>query len=370
MDFYLRCNALKCRCQLKEQAVVTTCSHIFCPTCAGTLRLSSSTAGERHCPACQTFLVNPDDVVITVLNPTEDYKTSVLSGLDPNTIMECAGRAFLFWTYQTTQEIYYQEFLAKTLADKYTGLNTQMDKVVHNANTEISTLQARLSDMQATHEQLQKKNQELVDLYREKCKKFTQITNLYNLLKSRTMRSHLQTAASDSVSQALDSLGASRNDPTSSISNRRIGQSIPPQASSYRQQNIFPVNQEGVEQLHRYQRSGTGSSKGTRKKSDASAMPPPSLPGNPKRREVVPMTPQHRTRLTGQPLPSTGMPHLPPNSVVLERPRPRPIEPSSLVNEHISMNRGNPQLNPQIPTHGQTGNGPLATRTFFDSTII
>ncbi|QMW29046.1 hypothetical protein G4B84_004381 [Aspergillus flavus NRRL3357] len=28
MDFYLRCNALKCRCQLKEQAVVTTCSYV------------------------------------------------------------------------------------------------------------------------------------------------------------------------------------------------------------------------------------------------------------------------------------------------------------------------------------------------------
>lgn len=136
--------------------------HIFCPTCASTLDLSSATNGERHCPACQTILVNPDDVVITALNPTEDYKTSVLSGLDPNTIMECAGRALLFWTYQTTQEMcvvlaaarhycvltansYYQEFLAKTLTDRYTGLNTQMDKVIHNANTEISTLQTRLS---------------------------------------------------------------------------------------------------------------------------------------------------------------------------------------------------------------------------------
>ncbi|KAJ1706336.1 cyclin [Aspergillus flavus] len=365
MDFYLRCNALKCRCQLKEQAVVTTCSHIFCPTCASTLGLSSATNGERHCPACQTILVNPDDVVITALNPTEDYKTSVLSGLDPNTIMECAGRALLFWSYQTTQEIYYQEFLAKTLTDRYTGLNTQMDKVIHNANTEISTLQTRLSDMQATHEQLQKKNQELVDLYREKCKKFSQITNLYNLLKSRAMRSHMQTAASDSVSQALNSLGASRNDPSASASNRPLGPLMPMQTPSHRQKNIFPVDQEGVEQLHRYQRSGTGSSKGTKKRTDTSAMPPPSLPGNPRHQEV-PITPQHRTRLTGQSLPSTGMPHLPPNSVVLERFRDEPIATSSLANNHPSMNEGRPQLQ----TRGQTGNGPPGTRTFFDSTII
>ena len=51
-------------------------------------------------------LPNPDDVVSTQLNPTEDYKTSVLSGLNPSIIMECAGRGLSFWTYQSTQEMY------------------------------------------------------------------------------------------------------------------------------------------------------------------------------------------------------------------------------------------------------------------------
>jgi E3 ubiquitin-protein ligase CCNP1IP1 len=145
--------------------------------------------------------------------------------------------------------------------------------------------------MQATHEQLQKKNQELVDLYRDKCKKFTQITNLYNLLKSRAMRSHLQTAASDSVAQALNSLGAKRNGPSTSASNRPLGAAILPPTLSSRQQNIFPVEQEGVEQLHRHQRSGTGSSKGVRgvnKKADTAAMPPPSRSGNTRSRKSYP----------------------------------------------------------------------------------
>lgn len=56
-------------------------------------------------------LTNPDDVVVANLNPTEDYKTSVLSGLSPNIIMECAGRALSFWTYQTTQEMSVEEAL-------------------------------------------------------------------------------------------------------------------------------------------------------------------------------------------------------------------------------------------------------------------
>jgi E3 ubiquitin-protein ligase CCNP1IP1 len=108
--------------------------------------------------------VNPDDAASTVLNPSEDYKTSVLSGLDPNTIMECASRALVFWAYQTTQEMYvllsfpidfcvdfltgdrfYQEYLGKSLTEKYSTLNTHMDRVIHNANTEISALQAKLN---------------------------------------------------------------------------------------------------------------------------------------------------------------------------------------------------------------------------------
>ena len=61
---------------------------------------------NRACPACKTNLPNADDAVSTSVNPTEDYKTSVLCGLNPTTIMECAGRAISFWAYQCTQNMY------------------------------------------------------------------------------------------------------------------------------------------------------------------------------------------------------------------------------------------------------------------------
>jgi hypothetical protein len=88
------------------ESIVDGPRHIFCHACAESLGLFHPTTSDRHCPACQTVLLNPDDAVSTILNPTEDYKSSVLSGLDPNTIMECAGRALGFWAYQSTQEMY------------------------------------------------------------------------------------------------------------------------------------------------------------------------------------------------------------------------------------------------------------------------
>lgn len=67
--------------------------------------MSNTNSASRTCPACGTHLVNQDDAAVTNLSPTEDYKTSVLSGLNPAVIIECASRAMAFWTYQTTQEV-------------------------------------------------------------------------------------------------------------------------------------------------------------------------------------------------------------------------------------------------------------------------
>lgn len=100
----------------------------------------------------------------TQLNPTEDYKTSVLSGFSPSIIIECAGRGLAFWSYQSTQEMYldlvsrlgaceltsnsvYQEYLARSLTEKYNNLETEMDKIIHDANTEIDKLNQKISGM-------------------------------------------------------------------------------------------------------------------------------------------------------------------------------------------------------------------------------
>lgn len=159
-----------------------------------------------------------------------------------------------------------------------------MDKVILNANSEISTLQAKLSgthpssstilqlkgpDMQNNQTQLHKKNQELIDLYRDKNRKYTQITNLYNILKSRAMRTQMQTAATDSVSRTLESLGPVCRDKTTTGNTPDVPQTPRPSA--------YPAK-EGVEQLHRYQRSGTGSSKGAKGKRPVGNMPPPTRP--------------------------------------------------------------------------------------------
>ncbi|KAI0022562.1 hypothetical protein F4780DRAFT_182848 [Xylariomycetidae sp. FL0641] len=208
--------------ELGDRALVTTCSHIFCPDCAARLGLTSQRHESRHsCPACGSHLTSPDDAVIANLNPTEDYKTSVLSGLSPNVIMECASRALSFWAYQTTQEVIYQEYMAKTLTDKYSSLSVHLDKVLNDANAEITDLHNKLTSVKTDQDHLRKKNEELVQAYKEKNRKLLQTQELYDKLKRKAMMGQIQDAAEDAVDSTIH--GASFSVPGMDDGPRRTG---------------------------------------------------------------------------------------------------------------------------------------------------
>ncbi|THY86615.1 hypothetical protein D6C95_07542 [Aureobasidium pullulans] len=237
MDLSLRCNSLKCRQRLADRAVVTTCSHIFCVPCSDALGLSSSANGIRMCPACDAQLANPDDAVVTQLNPTEDYKTSVLSGLSPTIIMECCSRGISFYQYQVTQEIMYHDYMAKNLADRYANLNSQMDNVIKDANSEISGLRDKLERMHQEKKTLEQKNQELISAFSEKSKAHQRLTKLYQRAKGNQDAQQMQYAAADDADHVIQSIqgpGFSEvlRDRTPqrpvSMSGRGCGQDLPP----------------------------------------------------------------------------------------------------------------------------------------------
>ncbi|KNG48626.1 cyclin b1 interacting protein 1 [Stemphylium lycopersici] len=168
-----------------------------------TTGLSRSTNGHRTCPACGASLHNPDDVVIAGLNPSEDYKTSVLGGLSPTIIMECASRGLAFHSYQTSQEIIYQEHLAKGLTEKYNTLSQQMDQLIHDANAQIKVLQDKMHTMQADQVELESKNHDWEHAFKEKSKAHKKILDLYQALKAQVMASHVANAAGDEAASTL-----------------------------------------------------------------------------------------------------------------------------------------------------------------------
>ncbi|EJF63017.1 hypothetical protein BD309DRAFT_866934 [Dichomitus squalens] len=162
----LRCNRLTCRRTLSDKAVVVS-SHIFCVDCANELFNAS-----RLCPACETSLTEPDDVVVSSLNPSNDYKTSVLSGLNPTIILEICSRALSFWQYQLHQEYSFQQALYKNVTEKNAQLEKRLENVIREANGEISLLTNKMSDMGREVETERRKSAGLQDSLKENEKEY------------------------------------------------------------------------------------------------------------------------------------------------------------------------------------------------------
>ncbi|GLB33523.1 putative chiasma assembly protein [Lyophyllum shimeji] len=182
MDTDLKCNRLTCRQSLTDKAVVTTCSHIFCVECANELF-----SAARLCPACDTTLGEADDVVVSSLHPSNDYKTSVLSGLTPSTILEICSRAISFWQYQIFQENAFQQAVMRSLNDKNAQLQKQLENVVREANGEISLLNNKIAELERDLELERRKVRELQDSSRDREKEYQKLKLLHDKLKRKAL---------------------------------------------------------------------------------------------------------------------------------------------------------------------------------------
>jgi len=121
--------------------------------------------------------------------------------------------------------------------------------------------------MQMDQDKLKAENSNLVAAFREKNRKHQQTQELYDRLKRKEMTAQTQSAAYDSVDQVLGSVARRHNhDPLAPI---EPYQSIP-RPQGQRVAPHFPVDHNGVEQLHTHQRSGSNGSRDSRGR-----MPPP-----------------------------------------------------------------------------------------------
>ncbi|CAG8563899.1 3234_t:CDS:2, partial [Cetraspora pellucida] len=94
--------------------------------------------------------------------------------------MEICSRALSFWTYQTTQEACFQEMMYKSLEDKYTQLEKQVQGLMRDAQSEVTTLQ---KDMELE----KRKTHDLAEQLQEKGRQFSKLQLMYDKLKRRSL---------------------------------------------------------------------------------------------------------------------------------------------------------------------------------------
>lgn len=171
MTLDLVCNFRKCRKSLSNQAWVTTCSHAFCIE-HGKTEFKRNIDNTLTCPACGNELRDKFDVIQADLRPSETFKSIVLAGMKPDTIMDVAMRAMSFWSYQVEQETLYQESLAKHTREKLQCLEEINTLNMQKLKAELETCKRKISTLQTEFNKKENTQKSWLPLWRIKRGKY------------------------------------------------------------------------------------------------------------------------------------------------------------------------------------------------------
>ncbi|KAG8232135.1 hypothetical protein J437_LFUL012144 [Ladona fulva] len=172
-DADLVCNFKRCRKRLTSMIWVTSCSHAFCEDDGA--REFSRDPENNTCPACSTPLAAKYDIVKTNLNPTEQFKSMVLAGLRPETILDIATRAISFWSYQVHQERLFQETAASKIRDRQHQIEEFYESNITQLKTEVAGLKRQLDNAKKELENQTQRAEEAAEQLREKIQQYQKL---------------------------------------------------------------------------------------------------------------------------------------------------------------------------------------------------
>ncbi|KAM7204433.1 hypothetical protein V8F20_003549 [Naviculisporaceae sp. PSN 640] len=122
----------------------------------------------------------------------------VLCGLRPTIIMECAGRALSFWSYQLANQFHLQATIAKNAQRNFELLEGEINKIFSEANTQINALTSKIQAMEVEEQTLRRTCEELRLREEQTSKQLSAANQLYQKLKQQ----YTQGASSPSLVHA------------------------------------------------------------------------------------------------------------------------------------------------------------------------
>jgi E3 ubiquitin-protein ligase CCNP1IP1 len=130
---------------------------------------------------------------------------SILSGLSPTIIMECANSGMAFWAYQSSQEIYYQEHANKSLKQQLDVKNQELNGVKASARDEISKLVDSLQDASDKISKLTRSLAELEEGRKSLERDRNRFRVSYEKLKQKALVPDIENAAEENAAYAAQS---------------------------------------------------------------------------------------------------------------------------------------------------------------------
>ncbi|KAJ1914247.1 hypothetical protein IWQ60_008880 [Tieghemiomyces parasiticus] len=131
--------------------------------CAGTFFTSALV-----CPACETVLAGKDEIVVTNLNPSGNYKTSILAGLRPELVAEIAALALNFWTYQVSQELAFRDMRMNQCQQDLKSREIHAATHLRQVEADLHLLKEKCEQVSCDHELEKRRAYELAEQLAEK----------------------------------------------------------------------------------------------------------------------------------------------------------------------------------------------------------
>ncbi|EGD74468.1 hypothetical protein PTSG_05832 [Salpingoeca rosetta] len=181
-DFH--CN--KCRgADLGPRQWATRCSHLLCDACGqAAMEAAKASMEPVLCPVCKTPLIEKHDLVNFDPNPSEQHRSMILAGLSPALIIEIAGRALSFHTYQMSLQTH---LMRQELKTKTSALEAKLQKLAVHGQSEMDRLHTQL---QAAKEELHRTVSELQSArqaFAEKSRQHNRLQMLYDDLRRKAV---------------------------------------------------------------------------------------------------------------------------------------------------------------------------------------
>lgn len=127
------------------------------------------------------------DIVINDLNPTEDYKSSILAGLSPSVIMDIASRALSFHVYQLSQEALFKDMTNKSLSEQVMSYERQVQTFQRETSQKENAYVDKIASLESDYQLEKKRIGELSEQLHERNRQFQKLMVNYEKLKRRTM---------------------------------------------------------------------------------------------------------------------------------------------------------------------------------------
>ncbi|XP_065566612.1 E3 ubiquitin-protein ligase CCNB1IP1-like isoform X2 [Artemia franciscana] len=168
------CNNKECRKSISGRAWATVCSHVFCHSC-GSKTLDKI---PTSCPACDTLLKKQFEALNLDLDPSDEFKSMIVAGLRPETILEIAQRGMSFWTYQKYQDLLFNEATIQALTENNEILEKHYQDLIEKRERDLNGLKSQLENRVQDIERLQKRVSELTEILAEKARQHQKLQTM------------------------------------------------------------------------------------------------------------------------------------------------------------------------------------------------